>query len=634
MNIPLAGKKIPPIIIYAICSLLMAYILFPAYFDVFIPPPSENLTETWKTLDPSWMLALNYAGIKSLVFGKEFILTYGPLSFLSTRVMWGINPWLLVLYDLFIAFNFFMITFKNLNRESSCKKSTVFLAAIVCFMLPVFFNGANSLVLLAFLVFWARENIDRPNIFNEFMQCILLLLILFIKVNTWFPAVAIFLAAGIYNLIYREKKIKNGLILLLPVFLILVSPLFLNINLKDYFSGAYEIISGYNSIMYLEQGFTNELVFCIIAIGLGAAALLCQLIALKNPVSKTVLVFGIYLSLSFIFFKQAFVRADIQHISEFYSFMIVGVFCIRDFHQKPARKYLSEMLAVMVFILIFFSKKRTDDLLNFQEKFNKSTYFKRFGTIAHLSRNTDLILLKPDLPERILKKVGKQTVDIYPWNIQLLIENDLNYTPRPVCQSYSSYTQKLELLNFNFYNSEKAPEFVIYQYDAIDNRYPLFDEPLVNITILNNYRLADSFREGNRLVLLMQNTHRHKIKLTKTRDYEAETEQALVPDSNSFYTIELQNKVAGGIVSFFYHAPPVSLNINTVDGQVREYRTSASLLSSGLFCNMWINSTRDFLDLIKPGAENHMQRIKSYSVKFNPAYYKRRCKITEYKIER
>src|SRR5687768_11213182 len=56
-----------------------ACLLFPTVFFVSgqAPPSSE--------LDPSWQLLLGYALTHSLEFGREIILTYGPLGFITTR---------------------------------------------------------------------------------------------------------------------------------------------------------------------------------------------------------------------------------------------------------------------------------------------------------------------------------------------------------------------------------------------------------------------------------------------------------------------------------------------------------------------------------------------------------------------
>src|SRR5262249_18342587 len=66
------------------------------------------------------------------------------------------------------------------------------------------------------------------------------------------------------------------------------------------------------------------------------------------------------------------------------------------------------------------------------------------------------------LPDSILRLIGKSTVDVYPWNYAIVARNHLNWQPRPVLDSYASYTSWLDGLNSkHFENAETAPRFVI-----------------------------------------------------------------------------------------------------------------------------------------------------------------------------
>ena len=53
------------------------------------------------------------------------------------------------------------------------------------------------------------------------------------------------------------------------------------------------------------------------------------------------------------------------------------------------------------------------------------------------------------LPQSVLNKVGNNTIDSYPWNTQILLENKLNFMPRPIFQSYAAYTTDLEQMNID-----------------------------------------------------------------------------------------------------------------------------------------------------------------------------------------
>jgi hypothetical protein len=237
------------------------------------------------------------------------------------------------------------------------------------------------------------------------------------------------------------------------------------------------------------------------------------------------------------------------------------------------------------------------------------------------------------IPYSVKAKIGTATVDIYPWTSQLIFENKLNFLPRPVFQSYTAYTKELEEMNFNHYNSkEKSPEFVLYEYIAIDQRYPLFDEPKVNLCLLKNYTPVEAFNFQQRKFILLQKSKDFKpLKLEKIKEYAMMTESPLVPKKDIFYEIGIYNSLAGSLVSIINHAPELSLEIKTNTSS--EYRTGKKLLESGVFLEQKVNTTQDFYSLFFADSLVKMEKVKFYNFKpKSPSLFKDKIRITEYKI--
>jgi hypothetical protein len=225
------------------------------------------------------------------------------------------------------------------------------------------------------------------------------------------------------------------------------------------------------------------------------------------------------------------------------------------------------------------------------------------------------------------------TVDIYPWNAQLLFENKLNFSPRPVFQSYNAYTKVLEEMNFNHYNTkETAPEFVIYEFLAIDQRYPLFDEPKVNLCLLKNYTPVELFDfQERKFILLQKKTDFKPLKLEKIKEYAMMTESPLAPKKEVFYEIGIYNSITGSLVSVVDHAPELILEIKA--NTLSEYRTGKKLLESGLFLEQKISTTENFYSLFFADSLAKMEKVKFYNFKpKSPSLFKDKIKITEYKI--
>ena len=82
------------------------------------------------------------------------------------------------------------------------------------------------------------------------------------------------------------------------------------------------------------------------------------------------------------------------------------------------------------------------------------------------------------LSDALLNRIGKAPVDAYPWEATVLFANDLNWSPRPVCQSYTAYQPDLDEANARHYRSPDGPRFILYYPEAIDDEHPYFVDPL------------------------------------------------------------------------------------------------------------------------------------------------------------
>ena len=254
--------------------------------------------------------------------------------------------------------------------------------------------------------------------------------------------------------------------------------------------------------------------------------------------------------------------------------------------------------------------------------------FKNFNT------NSDQIFKNnaPKFPAYIINKIKNQTIDSYPWNLRMLYENNLNYLPRPIIQSYTSYTPNLENLNFEFYSSKNAPEYVIYEYGALDNRYPLFDESKVNIILKENYQVDEVFDYENRKLILLKKKQDFKtIKFVQTKEYAILLNRPFIPEKDVYYQIEVYENIIGKSYSIIKHAPNLTLKIQTENAGKYEYKTSKKLLESGIFGNNFLAETNDFFDICTKGESKN--KVKYYEiVAKDPIFFKEKIRVKEFKI--
>jgi hypothetical protein len=135
-------------------AFLAAFMLIPNYFEANVTPlPLAH--DLWMSLDPSWGIAMNYVKIKNLTWGTDVAFTYGPLAHFCTRIGWGESRFSFMLFDLFIFINYFAVFFLSF-KNSKNKLFSLFAIFTVVIIFPLWTGSANSLVLMAFLIFWIR----------------------------------------------------------------------------------------------------------------------------------------------------------------------------------------------------------------------------------------------------------------------------------------------------------------------------------------------------------------------------------------------------------------------------------------------------------------------------------------------
>lgn len=622
-------KETKNLIIGSLISLVAVYLLFPNNFEMSIYP-IQHSKEAWLSLDPSWVSGLNYINLKELVWGKDFAFTLGPLSYLSTRVGWGQNKFAFLFFDIFIAINFFIIFFINFTKSNNKLITSIFII-VISIIAPLYFGALCAFILLSFLLFWIRESIYNNSYWAYLFQIIILVLLFYIKFNTGLISFVLFSSAILYKLIFkREKTLILITWFLLPIIVIYFISILLNVSIKDYVLSALQIISGYNEIMYLDTPF-RQYIFALVLIFLSTTLLLSRIYKATTERAEGITIALLFLISLYVLFKQSFVRADDSHIREFYYSFLLLLFCGTDICIKKINRYTILPLLFLIIIPINFVYKLDSNAFPIKEKASKNAYIEGFLNFTatsgfHLFPNDN------QLPKEILNKIGNNTVDAYPWNTQLLLENKLNFLPRPVFQSYTAYTPDLEEKNFEHYNSKKAPKYVIYDFCSVDNRYPLFDETKVNFLLKTNYICIDTITVNNRLQLLLEKKEDKEIKFVQTKEYAISLDSPLIPKEGIFYKVYLYNNIIGNMVSLVDHSPNISLSIVSKDGKTREYKTSKGLLETGLFGTSIVLETADMKDLISNIKQPQNEILAYYFKPKNNSFFKKKIRIKEYKI--
>jgi len=604
--------------------------MFTMPFVVY--PGLSDTGPTWTGLDVSWEMTINYAKDHHLSWGKDIIFSYGPLGFLSTRIGWGIPRGLFILFDLFTVINFFFM-FRDFIRKAHDKFLATIILIVISLLCNPFYGSDLSWVLLIFTFYWMYKAHMQPK--TEIFIWIALLtgFSFYIKLNT--ALISLILYCGfLFNsfLFERISLFKAGLWLGITIAWLVFLSLLLHVCLTGYLAGSIEMIRGYNDIMHLEQEQkqteTNLRLLFWLIIFLYFAFTYFLIRRKKKEELFFVLIALIYV---FLLKKQSVVRNDSQHLREFFSYSAL-VFLTGNlllFDDKMRRWFLPGMTVITLLLIFLREDQRTFTQLVSGRFDHKKTYWEHIKYYK-----PSFYLSQPDkrkIPSASLARIGNGTIDVFPWDGEYLLENKLNYTPRPVFQSYTAYTAWLEKKNYDFY-VKKPPEFVLYDYDAIDGRYPFNDETLVNLYLARNYSVADTFTSNERWRLLLQRKITTAAITWNKMKEERMTFSAEIPvNGAAAMKIFVKPNLRGKWLSFRYKPALLEIQFMNTNGEWRSFRTSPELLKSGIMTERLIYNTMDFAKYISQ--KDSLSPVVKIKLQGDARYLSSKIKVEYYKLE-
>lgn len=581
--------------LYTIIAALLAICMVTSPF--VIHPQLTDSGPTWLGLDDSGRMALNYAMLKKWVWGKDVIYTYGPLAFFSTRIGLGISRYTFLLFDVFIVLNFFAV-FRDYLKNAVDKYTAIIILLGITFMINPYYGSELSFLLLFFTFHWLYKSYNNSRFSYYFIIAFLITLSFYIKLNTGLTGV-LFLFFHLTNLIISHKiNVGKAIIaFMLPLLFISLLSVILHVSLPSYIKSALELLKGYNDIMFLNQdNWLLEHNLHILFFFILAILSLNGLLQLNTRQHNKILYTCFSIAYIFLLKKQATLRNDEQHLWAFYYWgpliLVNGNFLF----QKYRKLFLTLTLVTILFSLFFITGSQSIDKIVASRLSSPSKYLSDFNTYPHQSYFTQA--QKRHIPQHILTNIGNSTVDIFPWDINFLLENKLNYAPRPNIQSHMVITDYLIKANYNSY-VEKAPLFIIYDYDAIDNRYPFNEEALTNMFIAQNYRFIDSFTSNGRWRMVLQKKKQtDSVKLVIQKEEKINIADEIPVNSSPFLKINVQYNLLGEIKSFWNKPSQIDIMYQDFAGRWLTYKTSSELLKSGIYTGKLVLNTQDVMQLV------------------------------------
>ena len=193
-------------------------------------------------------------------------------------------------------------------------------------------------------------------------------------------------------------------------------------------------------------------------------------------------------------------------------------------------------------------------------------------------------------------------VDTYPGNAGAILAQGLTYCPRPIMQSYQVYTPELAELNAAFLRSDRAPANIVFQLAPVDDHFPSLEDGQSWPELLTRY---DVRQVEWPFVLLKRSVAPRPWRLEPLADMPIGFGElvAVPPVTNGpvWARIDIDQTLAGKIVSMLYKPPILRLTVTTRDGGQVRYRLVPGMARSGFLLSPVIRAPVAFGSLAEGG---------------------------------
>jgi len=453
-------------------------------------------------IDPSYMFAFNYFFHNNIQVGKDILFTFGPLGFLLFPMPLGDNILISTIIKSTISFLFiFTSIMLYVENKAPLKIYHWVIISITTYFVVVQMSLDYLLIFTPILFFLLY--IKTNKLIFIMLATFLVSFSFLIKSSIGILGFLTFLTFLIYTL-----YMKNFKIIFLTLFIYTIS-----------FIAIWYLL--YANITYIPQYF-----YAIIEFSIGNSSALTQnpdnnwwiftlfvLLFMSYPFvvkDKSIYILYIISLLSIIaMFKYSISRED--HIFAFEIFLYNFIFLIfiltKHFRWTNILHLFLIYISFLSFIYVTPLKIHIPEHLitkHIPKIQIKSLDILHIKQITHnLKNRSKELVYSRKLDNNITNIIGQSTIDSYPTCTTIFAANKFNWRPRPIFQSYITYTSYLDQQNAHFFSTRKAPEYLLWTgATTLGNHYLLNDNPQTIYQILNHYNLI---YKSNTYILMKHN---------------------------------------------------------------------------------------------------------------------------------
>lgn len=395
-------------------------------------------------------------------------------------------------------------------------------------------------------------------------------------------------------------------------------------NLPAWIAVSWDTSAGYNEAMSTPVGpyqLRELAVFVVAAVAVMAGALTWR----KCDHADVGVLLPSLALVVFVLFKLGFVRHDAHATSAFFAMPLLAAIAVAPAWRRGAsRAARSAALAVLLTGLAAhaYGLRRHFDRLAPPEHYRAALVLqaRAVGDLlrpvafhARLTRARDdaLAHLRATTP---LGDVHG-TVDAYGHHQGDLLAHPVDYTPRPVFQSYGAYTPGLAQLNRAHLAGPDGPRHVLVDPESIDFRYPLHDDGASLPVLLAAFDAMDTH---GRFLHLARRATAGSVDLERLGRVRARAfDEFAVPASPSpvWGRIAIERTWVGRLATLAFKLPPIVVDVRTADGRLREHRLVRALAADGMLVSPLVETTADFMALMRQAPADDGRRVVALRVR-------------------
>lgn len=612
--------------------------LFALFWITFVRPPEfraplPNGTHPSQNLPPSWEQALAFFLKHRALAGRDYVFTYGPLGYLGCLTYDPDLYWLKYAWEATVDTLLAVVMLMVMRRLPDVPTRALFCGLALLYEID-FVDTRFAFLLLACAALFPQ--LAKPWAFLaaalSAFAVVALVKFTFLVLATFFVATA---TAELVATGRRRMALATA-----GLFVALLGSSWLaagqlRTNVLAYLRGSYEITSGYGAAMcaagpWPSVPWPGDLPELGLAFSLALSNLGLWIVsdwrAIRRPRRWGLALLCV--AGGFVQWKLGFTRRD-GHSRLFFSYALLLPFVLLAC--LPQRRRLGRYRWALVLYTVGASliglhsaghaglgtdfnmvQTATEAIHRFKDRaaYVLCPWRTRWAlqTAWELDRNAP-----PVLPQT-KEAVGSASVDLFSFRQGILFSQGMNWVPRPVFQSYSAYTPYLLGLNAQFFQSERAPRFLIFADPALDARlYPLEDSQAL-FEILRNYSPVMAERGT---ILFRRDAERsgtpdpRQVVLERTVPFGESVQVGGLPGECQTLSLRVEYSLWGQLVALVYQPPPVWIELESVGQNPQVRRLIPGMATDDFFINPVIDGPADLFRLYH---EPRSARVQAFRI--------------------